>query len=181
MFANKSHIHVHETQGIYPNELHILDVELISDCVASTLLDLTDSDTFWVGTSRNKRLQLAFANYRDWYVAAGRSLSRKRCFGLIGWLHYYGPSNSWTCSLQGSTLAGKSILINWLANKAFHVILAHPASCFPKKASHMAITKGSANSTWMLLLLDSWSFGSPASPTTWPLRATGGQTKRIWA
>ena len=74
----------HETRGIYPDELHILDVELISDCVASTLLDLTDSDTFWGGTSRNKRLQLAFANYRDWYMAAGRSLSRKRCFGLIG-------------------------------------------------------------------------------------------------
>ena len=52
-------------QGIYPDLLHILDLALYTDMIASTFLEWSEPGIF-EGRSRDDRLLKLFAWYREW-------------------------------------------------------------------------------------------------------------------
>ena len=53
-------------QGIFPDSMHIIHLALAPDCITSCLLDWSDNQLYIVGTSRDKRLQVLWENYRKW-------------------------------------------------------------------------------------------------------------------
>ena len=65
-------------QGIYPDLLHILDLALYTDMIASTFLEWSEPGIF-EGRSRDDRLLKLFAWYREW-CRENRSLF----FGIVG-------------------------------------------------------------------------------------------------
>ena len=58
-------------QGIWPDLLHIMDLQVLTDIYASALLTWTDDQRVWRGTSRDARLELAYGDYAAWCVASG--------------------------------------------------------------------------------------------------------------
>ena len=63
------------SQGILPDAMHVMHLSLFPDAYCSVLLDLTDSQDFIGGTSRDSRLQILYASYRDWCEQQGLFLN----------------------------------------------------------------------------------------------------------
>ena len=54
------------SQGIFPDIMHITHLALLPDVITSCLLDWTDDARYVPGTSRDKRLAILFDSYKSW-------------------------------------------------------------------------------------------------------------------
>lgn len=60
--------------GIFTDVMHITHLAIVPDAVTSTLLDWSDNQRFWGGSSREGRLQQMFNSYRNWCEGEGFGL-----------------------------------------------------------------------------------------------------------
>ena len=60
-----------ESSGIFPDILHILDLQISVDVICSALLDYTDSAVVIPGASRDARLAVLSERYRKWCADEG--------------------------------------------------------------------------------------------------------------
>lgn len=52
--------------GVFPDQLHILDLAIYNDIFSSTLILLTDSEEIFSGSSRDDRLEKIWLRYARW-------------------------------------------------------------------------------------------------------------------
>ena len=57
--------------GIFPDILHILDLQISLDAICSALLDYTDSAAVILGASRDARLAVLGQQYSTWCTEQG--------------------------------------------------------------------------------------------------------------
>lgn len=66
LFFFQTFPHNGHAPGIYPDQLHILDLTIYNDIISSTMIALTDNDKIFAGNGRDERLLELWKLYAKW-------------------------------------------------------------------------------------------------------------------
>lgn len=99
--------------------MHVVHLALAPDAICSALMDWSDDQTYFLGTSRDKRLDAMFENYRQWCETCGYPVS-DRCQRRLFTTNILKPEGGKYVEVSQKTLSATAAryMVFWLNSVA---------------------------------------------------------------